>query len=62
MAYIGGVYHDLAHFGMTAEEFVALHPDWTKGSIGAPRHANPATPAIRLVKLCLPPHLSVRLA
>lgn len=32
MAYTGGVYHDLAHFGMTAEEFAALHPDMARGA------------------------------
>lgn len=31
MAYTGGKYHDMAHFGMTAEEFATLHPDWARG-------------------------------
>jgi hypothetical protein len=28
MDYTGGVYHDVACFGMTGEEFASLHPDW----------------------------------
>ncbi len=31
MAFTGGVYHDLAHFGMTAEEFAARYPELTGG-------------------------------
>lgn len=31
MVYTGGQYHDLLHFGMTSEEFTALHPDWARG-------------------------------
>ncbi|HEU0025638.1 MAG TPA: GNAT family protein [Ktedonobacterales bacterium] len=31
MVYTGGVYHDQLCFGMTAEEFATLHPDWTRG-------------------------------
>ena len=31
MAYTGGNYHDLLCFGMTAEEFATLHPDWARG-------------------------------
>ncbi|HEU0025523.1 MAG TPA: GNAT family protein, partial [Ktedonobacterales bacterium] len=30
-AYTGGQHHDVACFGMTAEEFATLHPDWTRG-------------------------------
>lgn len=28
VVYTGGVHHDLICFGMTVEEFAALHPDW----------------------------------
>lgn len=31
MAYTGGQYHDQLCFGMTAEEFAVLHPDWARG-------------------------------
>jgi RimJ/RimL family protein N-acetyltransferase len=31
MVYTGGQYHDQLCFGMTAEEFATLHPDWARG-------------------------------
>ena len=31
MAYTGGVYHDFACFGMTAEEFAARYPELASG-------------------------------
>ncbi len=30
MAYTGGQRHDQLCFGMTAEEFATLHPDWAR--------------------------------
>jgi hypothetical protein len=28
MVYTGGQHHDQLYFGMTAEEFASLHPNW----------------------------------
>lgn len=30
MVYKAGQYHDLLHYGMTAEEFATLHPGWAR--------------------------------